>query len=834
MKLHGLYIQQFGKLKDLKLTFQDGIHLIEGENEAGKSTLLRYFLWVFYGPVSLKEYGLNLREFSIPNGESYAFGRLEISIDDIDERHLTIERQSGTTRKEDFVRIFEKNTQNQVYYPEPLGKSFLGLSVQEFIKTLFMGSEKIPVFSSKNDGLFMKLSNFMDSGEEEVSYKKAIEEMNQKIKVLKSSKNSGQIPNIKSEIGLLIKELEDSKRKHQQKEALIRDLEQIAVEIATLEEQQSLLEELKHKARLLEKKEDIMMLKSSLDDLRKILCEKEKGWVPLSEKDSFLIRQKLEMLHSAEEDLYNFNIQYDALIRNLQLYSDYQEDQKLLDEITPDILMHLIQERQEEKIIDERLLKYQEAGNDTQPVISRKEEVLPLLKRYERQLKSLKPKTVHFRLSSSLSGLLLILSILKPAWHPWKAYYAVLPCLLFYSPPVQRKIRTQLLQKTKKTELEIERISHELGVLPRDVLQSKRRLLPKESSEEQATLKSRKEAIIKSRNYYLRYSGTTSLEELTTRLQTVRKNIEIHKEEKNKESLLEERIQLQKDRIILLKEDLALHLLPLGFDPQKQKVEVFWEEYGLNAMRISHLLEKESQLKLSIRGLLGDESLDTAIEELSTLEKLSLTEDITEEVLFKKEKDLSLEIQEKLQLRDKLTHECEKLHYRDPFYLEDYLNTKYEEELALHRKLSVLQKTREILMEAEEKVKKQYVETLGGEVSRRFESITGIKRNIYVEDLHAMKFEEGYHILEDQKLSHGALSQLYFSLRLTLIEKLFGQKSVPIFMDEVFSSFDDRRTENSLKLLKNEFSHNQILIFTSHKREQTLLENQAVHLTLHK
>ena len=137
-------------------------------------------------------------------------------------------------------------------------------------------------------------------------------------------------------------------------------------------------------------------------------------------------------------------------------------------------------------------------------------------------------------------------------------------------------------------------------------------------------------------------------------------------------------------------------------------------------------------------------------------------------------------------------------------------------------------------MEAEEKVKKQYVETLGGEVSRRFESINGIKRNIYVEDLHAMKFEEGYHILEDQKLSHGALSQLYFSLRLTLIEKLFGQKSVPIFMDEVFSSFDDRRTENSLKLLKNEFSHNQILIFTSHKREQTLFENQAVHLTLHK
>ena len=39
MKLLDLYIGGFGKLHDRTVTFEDGLNIVYGKNEAGKSTL---------------------------------------------------------------------------------------------------------------------------------------------------------------------------------------------------------------------------------------------------------------------------------------------------------------------------------------------------------------------------------------------------------------------------------------------------------------------------------------------------------------------------------------------------------------------------------------------------------------------------------------------------------------------------------------------------------------------------------------------------------------------------------------------------------------------------
>ena len=49
MKIQRLHINHFGKLKDRTLTFGDGIHLITGENESGKSTLHAFLKAMFFG-----------------------------------------------------------------------------------------------------------------------------------------------------------------------------------------------------------------------------------------------------------------------------------------------------------------------------------------------------------------------------------------------------------------------------------------------------------------------------------------------------------------------------------------------------------------------------------------------------------------------------------------------------------------------------------------------------------------------------------------------------------------------------------------------------------------
>ncbi|SFN29733.1 ATP-binding protein [Proteiniclasticum ruminis] len=833
MRIHKLYIKQFGKLKELELSFTKEIQLIEGENEAGKSTLQRFFLWMFYGAVPIKEFNLNLRELAVPQGETYAFGSLEVFFD---SSQLIIERRSGLNRRDDFLRIYEKNSKEQRYYQEPLGKSIFGLTVHEFIKTLFMGSETTSAFNDKNDGLFMKLSNLLDSGEEEVSYKKAAEDIDRQIKVLKNGKNAGSIPQLQGEIRSLFAELEASKRMFLEKEKIQNELEVLDTELISLKRQQDLLSELQTKARLFHKKSDILKLKGALDELNELIAEKEKNWISLSEVDAKMIREKIEQLHLAQEDLLKMNEEHQRTVRDLELYLTYEEDLKLMDEIKAETWMQLIEEEQEEHRLQRELLKNREHQGYDHSFGSRKEEVLLLLKKYERQLKWLKStqRSGRFPLILMLFIAAAVFSLLRPSGLIFSTHFLLVPSLIIYAPPVQRKLRSHALTKIRHSENQIDQISLELGLDPGEVLRSKKILLMTEDTEHLRILSQKIEDIQKNREYYYRISGTSTLKALASVMETCRKNIGLHQERQAKETILRERIRPQQDKITLLERDLIYHLSPLGYDPDKASLDDFWEGYELNKVRRSLLEEKENQLHLSIKGLIGEEPLERVLEELSAFEELSLQEDISEELLSEKNQHLSLQLEKMTTAKTELSEKYERLQFRDPYYLEDYLNTKHIEEQSLHRRLSVLLKTKELLMNAEDLLKKQYVQILGDEVSRRFEQITGMKRTVFVEDLNSMSFQEGIHRKDDKKLSSGALSQLYLSLRLTMINRIFSENSVPILMDEVFNSFDDLRMENALKLLITEFSSYQIFIFTSHKRERVFLENSAEILVLPK
>ena len=61
MKIKKLKINGFGKLKDKDIELKEGINIIYGKNEAGKSTLLKFITGMFYG-VSKNKNGGNIPE----------------------------------------------------------------------------------------------------------------------------------------------------------------------------------------------------------------------------------------------------------------------------------------------------------------------------------------------------------------------------------------------------------------------------------------------------------------------------------------------------------------------------------------------------------------------------------------------------------------------------------------------------------------------------------------------------------------------------------------------------------------------------------------------------
>ena len=49
MKINKIKINSYGKLKEREIDLEEGINIIYGQNEAGKSTLINFILNTFYG-----------------------------------------------------------------------------------------------------------------------------------------------------------------------------------------------------------------------------------------------------------------------------------------------------------------------------------------------------------------------------------------------------------------------------------------------------------------------------------------------------------------------------------------------------------------------------------------------------------------------------------------------------------------------------------------------------------------------------------------------------------------------------------------------------------------
>jgi uncharacterized protein YhaN len=65
------------------------------------------------------------------------------------------------------------------------------------------------------------------------------------------------------------------------------------------------------------------------------------------------------------------------------------------------------------------------------------------------------------------------------------------------------------------------------------------------------------------------------------------------------------------------------------------------------------------------------------------------------------------------------------------------------------------------------------------------------------------------------QLSKGAIDQIYFALRLALVELLSeGGESLPMVLDDPFANYDDERLHASMRLLRDLAQWRQVLLFS--------------------
>lgn len=118
-------------------------------------------------------------------------------------------------------------------------------------------------------------------------------------------------------------------------------------------------------------------------------------------------------------------------------------------------------------------------------------------------------------------------------------------------------------------------------------------------------------------------------------------------------------------------------------------------------------------------------------------------------------------------------------------------------------------------------------DSLNEEVSRYVSAITeGKYDSVRVDEKGELRvLAEGKEILPEA-LSRGTLEQFYLALRLAVGNIVMKEETMPIFLDETFVMYDDKRLAQTLKVLAG--LNRQVLLFTCQKREMEVLDQLGI------
>ncbi len=207
MIIKELGLLNFGKFEDKKIELQEGINLIYGRNEKGKSTIVNFIDGIFYGfsrDSLVKKVRDDLFEKSIPwnsnlyrgyiilndKGEDFWISR------DFDKDECSILNLKTADNLSDDPRIFMYSR-----IPQP-GVLFFDLNRKIYKSTFFIGQRLSQLDSGASVELQNRINNFSVSEDENVDLSKVIERMKEDLYDIGTKKRKS------SEIGRINDELE--------------------------------------------------------------------------------------------------------------------------------------------------------------------------------------------------------------------------------------------------------------------------------------------------------------------------------------------------------------------------------------------------------------------------------------------------------------------------------------------------------------------------------------------------------------------------------------------------------------------------------------------------
>lgn len=249
MKINYLKINEFGKLKNKEIKLENNINLIYGKNEAGKTTLLKFISSMFYG-VSKNKNGKEISDFDRYKpwkGEEFS-GKIKYTLDNKEQYEVFREFSKKNPKiynknLEDISKEFniDKTKGNQFFYDQTKIDEIL------FLSTNLVEQTNVVLDNNNQNVLTQKIANILSSGEDNISYKKVINNLSKKLLEEVGTERSADRPLNKAleelnNLKNLMEELNECSIKNS--ELKIRK-EEITEELYNLEKEIEILKEIK-------------------------------------------------------------------------------------------------------------------------------------------------------------------------------------------------------------------------------------------------------------------------------------------------------------------------------------------------------------------------------------------------------------------------------------------------------------------------------------------------------------------------------------------------------------------------------------------------------------
>ena len=192
MIIEKIVIKSFGRINDMTLEFSDGVNVIEGENESGKSTIAAFIRYMLYGFTDDSSEATLERKKRISWDTGMAHGSMYIRVGGkryvINRSTVPTDNSDRPTYREE-ASIIDVETGAPAFGKLAAGEVFFGVDSELFDNTAFIG--QIGGSDIDENSVKQSIENIIFSGSEKINKQRAEARISDKMNALLHQGGSG-------------------------------------------------------------------------------------------------------------------------------------------------------------------------------------------------------------------------------------------------------------------------------------------------------------------------------------------------------------------------------------------------------------------------------------------------------------------------------------------------------------------------------------------------------------------------------------------------------------------------------------------------------------------